>query len=54
MLNTILGPVAQIAGNWVQGKVEETKAKSAVRVAKAEADAEISKRVAAGGIDIQK
>ena len=54
MLNTILGPVAQIAGNWVQGKVEETKAKSAVKVAKAQADAEISKRVAAGEIDIQK
>lgn len=54
MLRMLLGPVADIAGNWVDGKVEETKAKAAVRIAKAEADAEIQKRVAAGDIDIQK
>jgi hypothetical protein len=47
----LLGPVANIAGNWVDGKVEETKAKAAVKVEKAKADAEVQKRVATGEID---
>ena len=46
-----MGPVANIAGNWVDGKVEETKAKAAVKVEKAKADAEVQKRVATGEID---
>ena len=50
MLN-ILGAVAGIAGNWVDGKVEETKAKAAVKVEKAKAEAEVHKKVAAGKID---
>lgn len=50
MLN-ILGAVAGIAGNWVDGKVEETKAKAAVKVEKAKADAEVQKRIATGDID---
>jgi hypothetical protein len=53
-LRMLLGPVASIAGNWMDGKVEETKAKAAVKVAKAHAEAEVSKRVAAGEIDIQR
>ena len=53
MLN-IFNAVAGIAGNWVNGKVEETKAKAVVRVEKAKADAEVQKRVAAGEIDIQR
>ena len=53
MLN-IFNAVAGIAGNWVNGKVEESKAKSAVKVAKAQAEAEVQKRVAAGEIDIQR
>ena len=48
MLKMLLGPVANIAGNWVDGKVEETKAKAAVKVEKAKADAEVQKRVARG------
>ena len=36
----ILSAVAGIAGNWVNGKVEESKAKSTARVEKAKADAE--------------
>ena len=51
MLKMLLGPVANIAGNWVDGKVEETKAKAAVKVEKARADAEVQKRVATGEID---
>jgi len=51
MLKMLLGPVANIAGNWVEGKVEETKAKAAVKVEKAKADAEVQKRIATGDID---
>ena len=51
MLKMLLGPVANIAGNWVDGKVEETKAKATVKVEKAKADAEVQKRVATGEID---
>ena len=51
MLKMLLGPVANIAGNWVDGKVEETKAKAADKVEKAKADAEVQKRVATGEID---
>ena len=51
MLKMLLWPVANIAGNWVDGKVEETKAKAAVKVEKAKADAEVQKRVATGEID---
>jgi hypothetical protein len=51
MLKMLLGPVANIAGNWVDGKVEETKAKAAVKVEKAKADAEVQKKIASGDID---
>ena len=50
MLN-IFNAVAGIAGNWVDGKVEETKAKAAVKVEKAKAEAEVHKKVAQGKID---
>mgnify|MGYP000300704465 CR=1 FL=1 len=51
MLRMLLGPVADIAGNWVDGKVQETKAKAAVKVEKAKAEAEVHKKVAAGKVD---
>ena len=51
MLKMLLGPVANIAGNWVDGKVEETKAKAVAKVEKAKADAEVQKRVARGEVD---
>ena len=50
MIN-ILSAVTGIAGNWVNGKVEESKAKSAVKVEKAKADAEVQKRIATGEVD---
>ena len=50
MLNTLIGPIANIAGSWMEGKVEETKAKAAAKVEKAKADAEVSKKVASGEI----
>ena len=50
MLN-IFNAVAGIAGSWVSGKVEETKAKAVVRVEKAKADAEVQKKIATGEVD---
>lgn len=47
MIN-IVSAVAGLAGSWMDGKVEETKAKARARIAKAEADAEISKKRAEG------
>lgn len=54
MLNLLLGPVAQIAGSWVEGKVEETKANAAAKVEKAKAAAEVQKKIAAGDVDWEK
>ena len=50
MIN-IVSAVAGMAGNWVDGKVEETKAKAVVKVEKAKADAEVQKRIATGEVD---
>ena len=50
MLNMLIGPIANIAGSWMEGKVEETKAKAVAKVEKAKADAEVSKKVASGEI----
>jgi hypothetical protein len=50
MMN-IFSAVAGIAGNWVDGKVQETKAKAEVKVEKARADAAVQKKIATGKID---
>lgn len=47
----ILSAVAGIAGNWVNGKVEESKAKSTARVERAKADAAVQKKIATGKVD---
>ena len=44
MLNMLIGPVADLAGTWLQGKVEEKKAQSATKVAKAKAEAVIMEK----------
>ena len=51
MWTNFISPIAGIVGNYVQGKAEESKAKSKAKVAKAEAEAEVSKKVAAGDVD---
>lgn len=51
MLKMLLGPITEIAGNWVDGKVQETKAKAEVKVEKARADAVVQKKIATGKID---
>jgi hypothetical protein len=51
MLNLLIGPVAELAGTWINGKVEKTKAETATKVAKAKAEAVIMEKKATGEID---
>ena len=51
MLNLLIGPIAELAGTWVSGKVEEKKAQAKTRVAKAEAEAIVMQKKATGEID---
>jgi hypothetical protein len=51
MWTALIGPIANIAGSWMNGKLEETKAVSSVKVAKAKAEAAIMEKKATGEID---
>ncbi len=51
MLNLLIGPVSQIASTRLEGKVEEKKAQSATKVAKAQAEAVVMQKKATGEID---
>ena len=51
MLNLLIGPVSQIASTWLEGKVEEKKAQSATKVARAQAEAVVMQKKATGEID---
>ena len=51
MLNLLIGPVTELAGTWLNGKVEKTKAEAATKVAKAKAEAVIMEKKATGEID---
>jgi len=51
MLTTLIGPIANLAGTWLDGKVEEKKAQSATKVAKAQAEAVVMQKKATGEID---
>ena len=41
MIQAFIGPIANLAGTWLQGKVEKSKADSEVKVAKAKAEAKV-------------
>ena len=43
MIQALIGPIASLAGAWMEKKVTEQKGKSAVALAKAEAEAEVMK-----------
>ena len=51
MWTALIGPIASIAGSWMDGKVEQTKAKAATNVARAKAEAVIMEKKAPGEID---
>jgi|TARA_R100001509_G_scaffold11417_2_gene5939 hypothetical protein len=46
-----LGPIANLAGTWLEGKVEEKKAVAGAKVARAKAEATIAEKQATGEID---
>ena len=41
MIQGLIGPIASLAGTWLNGKVEQKAAQNKVKVAKAEAEAQI-------------
>ena len=51
MWTALIGPISNLAGTWLEGKVEEKKAQSATKVAKAQAEAVIMQRKLPGEID---
>jgi hypothetical protein len=51
MLNLLIGPVTELAGTWLNGKVEKAKAETGAKVAKAKAEAVIMENKATGEID---
>ena len=51
MIQALIGPIASLAGTWLEGKVEKTKAETGAKVAKAKAEAAIMERKATGEID---
>ena len=51
MLAALIGPISQLAGTWLEGKVEKTKAETGAKVAKARAEAVIMEKKATGEID---
>ena len=46
-----LGPIANLAGTWLENKVEKTKADGQAKVAEAKARATVAKKVAAGEVE---
>ena len=51
MLNLLVGPIAQLAGTWLEGKVAKTKAVAEAQVAEAQSRATIAEKKATGDID---
>tara|TARA_R100000329_G_scaffold16597_1_gene16873 strand:- start:192 stop:575 length:384 start_codon:yes stop_codon:yes gene_type:complete len=51
MFNLLIGPIADLAGTWLEGKVEKTKAETGAKVARAKAEATIMEKKATGELD---
>jgi len=51
VLAALIGPIADLAGTWMSGKVAEKKAQSATKVAMAQAEAVVMQKKATGEID---
>ena len=54
MLNMLIGPIADLAGTWLNGKVETKAAETKVKVARAEAEAQIMLSRATSEADWEK
>ncbi len=51
MIQALIGPITSLAGTWLNGKVETSKANTSAKVAKAKAEAVIMEKKATGEID---
>lgn len=51
MIQTIIGPIASLAGIWIEGKVAKSKADAQAKVEMSKAQAEVARKVAAGELE---
>jgi hypothetical protein len=54
LIGGLLGAVGDIAGTWVKGKMDEKKALTSIKVAKAKAEATVYEKQATGELDMEK
>jgi len=54
MLGALIGPIASLAGSWMESKVEKVKADGQAKVAQAKAKAVVAEKVAAGEVAWEK
>ena len=51
MIGSLIGPVANLAGTFLQGRLERAKANTEMKVAEAKARATVMEKQATGEID---
>jgi|TARA_R110000823_G_C15542037_1_gene458258 hypothetical protein len=51
MIGALIGPIANLAGTWLNSHVEEKQAKSAAKITKIRSEATIAEKRASGEID---
>ena len=51
MIGNLLGPIANLAGTWLEGYVSEKKAKTEAKIVTIKSEAKIKERQATGEID---
>ena len=54
MLTALIGPIANLAGSWMESKVEKVKAEGQAKVAQAKAKAVVAEKVATGEVEWEK
>ena len=54
MLTALIGPIANLAGSWMNSKVEKVKADGQAKVAQAKAKAVVAEKVATGEVAWEK
>ena len=54
MLGALIGPIANLAGSWMESKVEKVKAEGQAKVAQAKAKAVVAEKVATGEVEWEK
>lgn len=53
-LGNLISPIANLAGTWIQGKVDRAKAETDIKVAKARAEAEVFRTEATSEMLMEK